>query len=57
MTTGFPFENGTRSEVIDLVNDLNKCDDLPDYPLQVEEATGGFISGKYPMICGGHFYT
>ena len=57
VTTGFPFENGTRSEVIDLVNDLNKCDDLPDYPLQVEEATGGFISGKYPMICGGHFYT
>ena len=57
VATGFPFENGTKSEVIDLENEFNHCTDLPDYPLQVEQASGGILHGKYPVICGGHFYT
>ena len=42
----------TKSEIIDLVNPNNKCDDWKDYPIFVEGATGQII-GKTVTICGG----
>ena len=61
VTTGFPFINGTHSEVIDLSDSNKKCDSLPDFPEYTSAATGGlftnFITGEYlPVICGGWNY-
>ena len=51
ITTGD--SNKTTTEIFDLRDPTNKCENLPDYPLGVEFASGGLIQDKYPLVCGG----
>ena len=55
ITTGFGFsgEDYTTSEIFDVKNPTNQCQNLPNYPLQVDGANGALINDKYPFICGG----
>jgi hypothetical protein len=45
-----------KSEVIDLEDASNICQDLEDYPFQVQGAVGGLLNhgDPLPMICGGY---
>ena len=54
ITTGAPYENGKKSEVIDLFNPNAKCQLMTDFPKQVTDATGGLIESSVPLICGGY---
>ena len=56
MTTGTPFENGIRSEVIDVLNE--NIVTRPEYYLPAANRNlvgglGGLINGN-PLICGGN---
>ena len=53
VATGWPYENGKHSEVIDLLDPDAICDPLPDYPIQVQRAIGGLIHDRLPIVCGG----
>ena len=53
VTTGYPYENGQKSEIIDLPNPGSVCEDLPDFPIQVGAASGGLLLNNQPLICGG----
>ena len=53
VTTGYPYENGQKSEIIDLLNPGSVCEDLPDFPIQVGAASGGLLLNNQPLICGG----
>ena len=53
ITTGFGLGNGQLSEIVDVKNPDNKCENLPDYPIQEDGANAGLIMDKYPLICGG----
>jgi hypothetical protein len=48
---------GDKSEVIDLEDSNNICQDLEDYPIQVFAAVGGLLNQVYPLVCGGQPYT
>ena len=52
ITTGYPYDNGVFSEVIDVNNWNVTCESLPDFPVRIAYATGGFLMGR-PLICGG----
>ena len=53
ITTGYPYDNGVFSEVIDVNNSNVTCEtSLPDFPLGIAYATGGLLMGR-PLICGG----
>ena len=53
ITTGAPYENGLKSEVIDLLNPNTKCQFMTDFNNQITDATGGLIESTVPIICGG----
>ena len=55
VTTGWPAEDGITSEIIDLQNSDNECQNFQDFPYQVSGAIGGVLHNKYPVICGGQF--
>ena len=45
------------SEVIDLLNPNNICENLADFSSQNAHAIGALISETEPLICGGHLGT
>jgi hypothetical protein len=57
VTTGNPLSTAVKSEVIDLEDVSNICQDLEDYPIGVEGAVGGFLNQGDPLVCGGYPYT
>ena len=40
-------------EIIDLETSSTSCQDLPNFPRSVQNAIGGLIFDKHPIICGG----
>jgi hypothetical protein len=65
VTTGFPADASVKSEVIDLVDASNTCQDLDDYPFQAQGAVsgllfqadgavGGLLNPGDPLVCGGY---
>ena len=46
MTTGFPYENGLKSELIDLINPTTKCDTPISFPVTMVNAFGGIFIVK-----------
>jgi hypothetical protein len=55
VTTGYTTTNYTRSsEVIDLEDASNICQNLEDYPIQVSAAVGGLLNQGDPLVCGGY---
>jgi hypothetical protein len=55
VTTGNPFSTSVKSEVIDLEDSNNICQDLEDYPIQVWGAVGGLLNQVDPLVCGGGY--
>ncbi len=54
VTTGYSRSLETRSsEVIDLDNPNNKCENLEPFPISVSGATGHLFHGNNALICGG----
>jgi hypothetical protein len=53
VTTGDPDATSVKSEVIDLEDVSNICQDLEDYPIQVRGAVGGLLNQGDPLVCGG----
>ncbi len=54
VTTGYPWSNETRSsEVIDLDDPENKCENLQPFPIEVNGAVGALLDDNTPVICGG----
>jgi hypothetical protein len=54
VTTGLPHYTSVKSEVIDLDDSNNICQDLKDYPIQVRGAVGGLLNQGDPLVCGGY---
>ena len=54
VTTGEPMNSSVTSEVIDLLNPDNQCDNLGDFVAPNAHAIGALISETEPLICGGH---
>jgi hypothetical protein len=54
VTTGHPPSTSVKSEVIDLEDASNICQNLEDYPIQVYGAVGGLLNQGDPLVCGGH---
>jgi hypothetical protein len=52
VTTGTSDEGSVRSEVLDLLDASNHCQDLDDYPIQVVHTVGGLLNDTDPMVCG-----
>ena len=52
VTTGYPYGNGTHSEIINLNNDLSICEDIADAPYPMYGGAGGLVNNKL-LICGG----
>ena len=62
VTTGYPYENGSHSEMINLANPNVTCSSPPNYPIKVERAFSGLINlfgtlhnFTLPLICGGMY--
>jgi hypothetical protein len=53
VTTGIPRSTSVKSEVIDLEDASNICQNLEDYPIGVEGAVGGLLNQGDPLVCGG----
>jgi hypothetical protein len=54
VTTGYPYATAVKSEVIDLEDASNICQDMEDYPIGVQGAVGGFLNQGDPLVCGGY---
>ena len=52
VATGYPWNIGITSEVIDLMDEHSICDDMSSSPYLMESGTGGLIN-KDPLVCGG----
>ena len=46
-------KNSQTSEIIDLLLPETVCNDMTDFPIRVEGATGGLLLRNTPIICGG----
>jgi hypothetical protein len=55
VTTGTPGSTSVKSEVIDLEDASNICQNLEDYPIGVWVAVGGLLNQGDPLICGGGY--
>ncbi len=53
LLTGYPWSAGMTSEVIDLESTSTTCQVWDASPVQVEDAAGGLLLQKWPIICGG----
>jgi hypothetical protein len=54
VTTGEPRSTSVKSEVIDLEDASNICQNLEDYPIGVYGSVGGFLNQGDPLVCGGY---
>jgi hypothetical protein len=55
VTTGDPSSTSVKSEVIDLEDASNICQNLEDYPIAVYAAVGGLLNQGDPLVCGGRY--
>jgi hypothetical protein len=57
VTTGQPRSTSVKSEVIDLKDASNICQNLEDYLIGVDSAVGGLLNQGDPLVCGGYLAT
>ena len=50
--TGKPFDNGRKTEILDLMDPAFTCSGIQDFPVDLFYGTGGLI-GEIPFVCGG----
>ena len=51
VTTGWPYTNGLKSEVIDLIDSEAICEPLPDFPTEIQRGTDGLLQNEIPIVC------
>ena len=51
--TGWNFDPATKTEIINIENSNVTCQDLEDFPYEIQGAVGSNI-GSSPVICGGN---
>lgn len=49
-----PYEDGRKTEIVDLSDPTFECTGLPDYPLNTKFGGGGLLANNTPIICGGY---
>ena len=52
IATGYPFDNGTKTEIIDVGINYS-CPKVMPFPVELYEATGGLVNGQ-PFLCAGY---
>ena len=55
LSTGYPSNVSTKTEVIDLEDSNVVCKDLDNFPIELYGSVGGNLA-SIPIICGGEFY-
>ena len=55
VSTGYAWNSGTETEVIDSENSNVTCKDLEDFPMELEYGVGANLASM-PIICGGLHY-
>jgi len=53
IVTGLPYDNGRRSEIIDLEDSSFTCSKVNQFPVRLYASTGGLV-GSTPFVCGGY---
>ena len=56
IATGFPFDNGINTEIVDVEDSNFNCTYTEEFPIELADATGGLMSGQTPFICRGDCY-
>ena len=51
VATGFPSDNGEKTEIVDLINSNITCELLHDISYRIKSVSG--LLENYPVICGG----
>ena len=51
--TGIPYDDGKKTEIIDLLDPNNHCISV-DFSYGVQDPFGGLIEPNVPMLCGGY---
>ena len=54
--TGFPTNDGTNLEIVDIKDSNYHCTKDASFPVKLVAATGGLINDT-PLVCGGNDYT
>ena len=52
VVTGYPWDNGRRTEIIDLEDSSFTCSKVNQFPIKLYGSTGGLV-GSTPFVCGG----
>ena len=53
VVTGSPWNNGRRTEIIDLEDSSFTCSKVNQFPVKLYGSTGGLV-GSTPFVCGGY---
>ena len=56
ITTGYPLNSATKTEIIDIASGGVTCSDLADFPVTTQGGVGGNLQGT-PVVCGGYSST
>ena len=56
IATGYPFDDGRNTEIIDVEDSSFSCTNIEQFPIKLTGATGGLINGQTPFICDGRSY-
>jgi len=46
------YNHQNNAQIVNLTNETSTCNNFPDYPIAISDATGAIVSG-HPIICGG----
>ena len=52
ITTGWPEDSATKTEIIDIASGGVTCSDLENFPVEISGGVGGNLQGT-PVVCGG----
>ena len=55
VSTGQPYSSSQKTEIINLEDEFSKCQDVEDFPLEIDLAVGSNL-GSFPVVCGGAGY-
>jgi len=54
IATGYPYDDGSNTEVIDVEDSNFRCTKVEPFPVKLKGATGGLMKGQKLFICGGY---
>ena len=54
IVTGMPYNDGRKTEIVDVENSNFACTNLKPFPVRMYGATAGLINDQTPFVCGGY---